>query len=507
MLFDIRGEHDALDGNHVLVLTTNSVEKAAVDAVLQGRVSATIGTDNYGCSLARVRDQFALHLTGTSGAQEDLSMGRIVKRHLAKAGMPRPTLVLLIGVGWANPTFAKIGDVLIATEIRALNHQRISSVARDRREVQRLSPIGDVTLAIEGMRVVRDGEPPGQLIHGPLGSLEVHFADTTARDEVLHQSPGLIGGEMEAWDFAPELGTIPWIILKGVADFGDSEVVRSFQAAATVDAARLLPDLIGRLDQSGLIPKPRINAATDALLDAMAGSSIRISHRGFEGTLNDHLNNDVGPRLLPRLYRYESDLDPFPSLARYICGALLEIAQNAFRHGRASTVSVEFFETKVVLRDDGRPFDLATLSGERGGAQQIRELVERHGGEGGLTLTSAEGRRGGNVYTLKVNRLSAELRGAKQNCRVHIERNVFGGPAAGLDGLSFNLDCKTVYVDVGRVLMRSRALDIIGAIRALLESGRRVYVGCHDQDDVAVYRAGLKAVAGPSLRIFVASRV
>lgn len=508
MQFDIRGARTALDGNHILVLSTNSAEKLAVDAVLEGSVSAILGFDTSGCSLARLRDQFALHLTGTSGAQEDRSIGRLVKRHLTTPGAPRPTLVLLVGVGWANPASAKLGDVLVATEIRALHHRRLSAAGPGRRELQRLSSIGDIAPFIKQMSVPHTGGAPGELVLGPLGSLEVHFADTPSRDEVLGQVPVLTGGEMEAWDFMPDLGEIPWIVLKGVADFGDDHVVRTFQPNAAADAAGLLPELVGRLCQAGLIAPPRVDDDTNALLDAMAGPSMMITHNGFEGmTLNDHLNNDVGPRLLPRLHRYESDSDPHPGLARSLAGTLLEVAQNAFRHGRASAVTFDFHETKVVCHDDGRQFNLEGLSGENGGSLQLRRLLEQHGGEGGLELRCGVGKAGGNVYTFKLGRLSQELRTAKQLCRVQIERGFFGGPVSGLGGLIFDHSCQSVYVDAGRVLMLSRALDLMGAIRSLLQSGRSVYVACHDEGDVQTYRSGLKAQAGPKLRIFVADRV
>lgn len=162
--------------------------------------------------------------------------------------------------------------------------------------------------------------------------------------------------------------------------------------------------------------------------------------------------------------------------------------------------------SKVVCRDDGRPFDLADLSGENGGALQIRALIERHGGEGGLVLECGLGRGGGNLYTFKFGRLTADLRAARRDCRVTIERGFFGGTPRGLDGLAFDLDCRSVYIDARNVVMVSRALDLTRAVQSLLESGRGVYLACHDEEDAHLYRKLLKAHAGPKLRIFIAGR-
>lgn len=498
---DIRGARGALHDNHVLILTTNSAEKAAAEAVLTGSVTATIGRNTLGCSLSRLADRFALHMTGTSGAQADLSIGRIVRAHLAGANTPRPKLVVLLGVGWANPAFAALGDVMISTDVRALNHSRLTPGEVRRREVPRASSLGDLDDLLHH-HLLADGK----FVTGPLGSLEVHIADTSARDTLLAQYPTLIGGEMEAWDFVGDLGDIPWVLVKGVADFGDDDVDRVAQPGAAVAAAGLLASLVHVLHDAGLIPPARTDAATDTLLELMTGPTVRLTHGDFKGmTLNDHLNNEVMPRLLPRLRRYETDEDVAPGLAHDLAGVILELAQNAFRHGGASNFTIEFRDTSVVCMDDGQPFNIEDLVGERGGALQVRELLEVHGVDDGVRIHWKSRKQGrGNLHTIDFPRLSEDLRTAKTVCRGWIPDAALTGPI--VDRVEFDPSCASVYLDVAPVVMMSRRLDLIPAIRALLQDGKGVYLACRDDRQVAFYRTRLESFVGPRLRVFVAGQ-
>lgn len=498
---DIRGSRDALHSNHVLILTTNSVEKAAIETVLTGSTTATIGLRTGGCSLARLADRFALHVTGTSGAQEDMSIGRIVRAHLTRPNTPRPDLVILVGVGWANPAAADLGDIMISTDVRALNHSRIAPGEIRRREVPRASPLGDLSDLLHH-RPLADGK----IVTGPLGSLEVHIADRSARDELLSQYPTLIGGEMEAWDFVADLGDIPWVVVKGVADFGDDDVKRDAQPRAAAAAAGQLASLLRELRDASRISAVRSNSATDTLLEMMTGSTIRLTHGDFRGmTLNDHLNDEVAPRLLPRLHLYETEPDASPGLAHDLAGVILELAQNAFRHGGASFFTIEFRETSVVCMDDGQPFNIEGLVGEKGGALQVRELLDVHGSDGSVQLRWKARKKGrGNLHTIDFPRLSEDLRTARTSCRARIPHAAHTGPV--IDRVEFDLSCASVYLDVGGVVMMSRRLDLLPAILALLQDGKGVYLACRDDRQVAFYRTRLEAFLGPGLRIFVASQ-
>lgn len=76
-VIEITPQLTALDKNYVLLLTSNSEEKKAINAVLRSRRGADIGMETARCSLGTLGGRFALHVTGESGVSKPRSVARI----------------------------------------------------------------------------------------------------------------------------------------------------------------------------------------------------------------------------------------------------------------------------------------------------------------------------------------------------------------------------------------------------------------------------------------------
>src|SRR5262245_16277049 len=120
---DIRRYAEALQDQNVLLLTANSVEKEALNGILQSRREATTGFDTLGCSIGRIGGRFVLHITGDIGFSSKLSLGRQVTELFATDSRnPQPALLILAGFGWGNPSLTLPNSVMAATSVCMLNN-------------------------------------------------------------------------------------------------------------------------------------------------------------------------------------------------------------------------------------------------------------------------------------------------------------------------------------------------------------------------------------------------
>ncbi|GAU80249.1 hypothetical protein [Bosea sp. BIWAKO-01] len=489
----------ALDNNYVLVLTTNSVERTAVDRLFQERTVARIEHPHNGSTLGRIGNRFCLHLTGEAGAQGDKSIGRLA-RHVTGSFLPKPALVVIVGFAWGNPAKVAPGEVVISREVWAINRVRMTEQGEERLRIPRESPLGD--LSDQAERLLEMGVTGVRA--GILASCETYFSQDEARDRVLAQYPEVMGGEMEAYDFVADLG-VPWFLIKGISDDAGNGVNRDRQRAAAAAAADLLLPLIGDLESQGAIPPPTESWDVERLTDAVIGQAIRISppSQGRDA-ITDYINDNMGPRIVRRLCRYTSDADADGGLPECLGVLIMEIAQNALVHGGASHVTCAFTETSVTVSDDGRPFDLTMLAGKRGGAIAWDKFRKRYPGSELIDFTQSFSERKGNHYSFKMKKLSKAIRDARENCML-VSSGEYGRKLNGR--FVFNADCEWIYYDATELYMRSKSINVTRELCDLLDNGKGLFIACRNQDQVQDFEGELSQHAGPNLRVFVASRV
>ncbi len=496
---NIVGARAALDKNYVLLLTTNSIERDAVLAVLADSATAVIHRDTKGARIGRISDRLCIHLNGASGAQEQHSIGSLT-RWMMTSPQPQPQLIVVVGFAWGNPHLVQEGDIVVASEIRDVNHVRVDKGVQSRRVAPRQSAIGTLDECVTRLPLQADGR---RIFSGLLASAELHLSDDDARDAIINQLPEVLGGEMEAFDVVRDLN-VPWILIKSVSDYGGDDVDRNRQASAARAAASLIAPMLKALTDEGQLAERRRDSASDRLADALIGHAIHISRPpGDRDAIVDAMNGHV-PRLMQRLSSYASDGDGEGLLAETLAVAIVELAQNAFLHGSATHASCTFNETSVTLCDDGFTYDPLNLVGDRGGAQAWKDLDKLFLKTGGVAFTSHATRPRGNTYKFSLILLSSEIREAKRRCRL-----VDSGPQAGITASAFVYDpgCETLYYEAGSIYSKSKCFSVESELRDLLQAGKTLIIACRDQRQVQMYQNAFTEFSGPRLRIFVGSRL
>ena len=494
---DVTGAAAALDNNYVLLLTTNSTERAAVEAVLEDRVGAIVHRDTRGAGIGRVAGRFCIHLTGAAGAQDNNSIGSLV-RWMTQAPRPRPILVMIVGFAWGNPGRVGLGDVVICSEVRDMNHLRVVKGVQIRIPMTRQSSIGEV----EGCAsIARRRLPDLRLITGPLASAELYLADDAARDAIIAQVPDVLGGEMEAFDALRDL-EVPWLLIKAISDDAGSGVGRDDQAESATAAASSLGPVLKALTEQAQIVGPRADGATARLVRALTGNSLRISRpAGARDAVMEAMNACI-PHLMERLSPYGSDQDREGLLGETLAIVIAETVQNAFLHGNATHADCIFNEASVILSDDGNPYDPNTLAGDRGGAQAWRALDRLFLSTGLVAMKRKNPRSGGNSYRFTLRMVDHEIREARLRCSL-------GRPSMppGIRGFAFDPECETLFYEAGGVFSYSKQFSVDRDLLDLLEAGKSLIIACRDQRQVQVFQQALSAFLGPKLRIFVGSQL
>jgi nucleoside phosphorylase len=498
----IRSHAQELDGNYVLLLTSNSVERDAVNGIMDSLRDADVGRATRGSRIGFLGRSVALHVTGESGVSKRLSIGRIAGGMLADPQFPRPSLVLLVGFCWGNPEKAAVGSVLVSSHIVSLNEVRETPNGREWVPHPYQSTL---ELTPEFIDAFGKALVPHEIfaLSGPMGSEETLYRHTESRDLLIRRFPELFGGEMEAFALLPV--DVPWLVVKSVSDLGDSGFDRDQQKDAARRAAKTVETLVTMLSDEGYLPERKSNASPSLLEDLIAGNALTVDVRDTSANeLNDVLNNKIGRLLEDKLCRYVSqdEYDPeFPSL---MCALLLEIMQNAINHGAANRATVTIQNENILIEDDGKAFDPGTLTGANGGARDWRAMRERYIDKGEVRFTAKQISKGkGNRYLFALLKASSVLRDTRQNCSMQIATHSIGVRHGRPPILTFNEDCRILYLNTGILRMTSRRIELANALRDVVAGGRKVYVGCPSERDEVFFKEELKDLLGENLVVFV----
>jgi len=479
---EIQNYVDALNDNYLLIVTSNSIEKNAVNKVIANRKNLTVHMSTGGCSIGLLDGMFVVHLTGTSGLSTEHSVSRLVVEFVSRSNIPTPRLVYLVGFCWGNPATTKIGDIIISSTIESLNHRYLEGEETRYKRTQYRSSIDLSFIAQEINREI----PNSKL--GELGSLETLLSSNSERDSLLQQCPHLIGGEMEAFGFVPSLRQIPWIVIKSVSDFGCDNFERSNQTSSATSSALTLPVLNKLLKDNSLIDFSISKPDELLLLDCLFGSEIRVSRSSINSDeLNDHLNDEVGIIIERKLEYYLNDTSYDRSFLRYFCDLILEVLQNSLKHSGASFASVKFHQNKIIINDDGDNFSLENLKGDNGGASSWRR-IKSYGLDTNLLSYSFKKKS----HYFEMNAASKELMEAVKNCKASIVPSTIGSGYGRQVALSYKEGCEIIYLEDSNVRMTSRRIVLIGEVKRLLEEGKKVYVKVSDNAYAEEYRLALK---------------
>jgi nucleoside phosphorylase len=488
---DLKRYRDALQDNYVLIFTSNSKEKAAVNRVLRNKHGASPGCDSKGCSIGKIDNRFVVHVTGDSGVSQDASLAGIANAILKNPAIPQPSLVLLVGFCWGSPASTRQGTVVISDHLIAVNSRVAVGVGEQLKDRRRASM---VTLSDE-LRAQLDQEV-GDVVFGAMLSAETLYCSDVARNALLTKFQDAVAGEMEAFGFIKD--GFRWLIVKAVSDNGGDDFDREAQNLAAERAASAVPTLLRHLEASGELGIAATNAAIERLEYILQGDAFDLSGLSAD-TVSHHLDMQVGPWLEQKLRDYATGGEA--NLKSRVLAATLEIALNAFKHGRASCVSIQFAGDRLIMSDDGRYHDVTTLQTGRGGARALADLKKSMDDGSVFFRQDTQEEAKGNRYVFRFLDRSKELSQARSKCSLEINYAAIGR-GSDEEVFSFDPDCRAVYLDASRIRMPSRRFDLAEEVSVLLDRGIKVYVGCQSEDDAAFFREELGGAAGENLVIF-----
>lgn len=469
--------NDALNNNYILLITSNSKEKDAVNKILSPKTKVDLNLDCKGCYIGVISNQIVIHLSGTSGVASKDSISRIVIEFVSNNEFPNPKAVLMAGFCWGNPKRTNSGQTIISNTVYSLNSIVVTDLGRQFKEKIYQSKLMNEYLTADCK-------------NGSLASLETLISGNEYRDDIINQFPTILGGEMEAFGYIPSLESrcIPWLIIKTISDFADNQFGQEIQEEAATNSAGLIPKLIDEIVKE--LEDDNSNEKLGHLKNILIGNTIFIKRTEFsEETLNDFLNDTIGPVVESKLQEYFYALDQTgdSTFVRFFCDAILEIIQNSFRHGKSSEFEVSFLSRVIILQDNGSDFELSQIEGLRGGATAWRKINNRFIQKGFVRYTHTQP----NIYKFHLEHVKGFLANLREKCSIRISPGTIGAFNSRNQILEYDKSCTSVYLKDSYNRMSSRRQAIIEQVRTLLEKDIFVYLSVQNEHEAKEYQDAL----------------
>jgi hypothetical protein len=491
MKFNLENFKNILNKNYFLVATSNSLEKNAVNERLDFKIKLELDLKSNGCYIGLIDGNIIIHISGTSGIVAETSIGRIILEFVLNNKYPIPATVLLVGFCWGNPNFTKVGDVIICNSIISLNSEILNKSDNNYKINHFNSSLTEKYL-------------DGLSLNGTMASLEKLFADTSLRNDLIEKFPIILGGEMEGFSFIPTLNSkdIPWLIVKTVSDFGDNSYDKVNQKLSANLAVDKISVLIEELKIKSKISDYLEQKKSNNIINILKGQSVKINRLDFTlDTLNDYLNNSIGPIVDAKLkeYFYDLNFENGGNFSKYFCSAILEIAQNSFRHGKTSNFEITFNTKSISIDYDGDDYELMEITGGKGGAVAWNDLFTSFI-KNGLVKYSHDKK---NNYNFKLEQYDFQLKELIKNCSIEIAPGTIRAGYYPEETLIYNKNCTSVYLNDLNNRMPSRRFSMIDEVKKLLEKGITVYVHVDDESAGKAYVDALVEF-GDKLKILIA---
>jgi nucleoside phosphorylase len=162
----------------------------------------------------------------------------------------RPDYLVLTGIGYGlMPDEQRIGEVMVSTQIRVLDHKEVADppvpggppveFPRGPR------PDASVTMVSRAEAAAMDGWHGQRVRFGPMLALNTRVSSRVLHDHLRAIEPDAIGGDMEGSGVyaAGARGKVDWIVIKGISDWGGHGGTDRERAAES--AARFVVHMIG----------------------------------------------------------------------------------------------------------------------------------------------------------------------------------------------------------------------------------------------------------------------
>ena len=166
----------------------------------------------------------------------------------------QPHLVVNVGIAWgANPHKQRLGDVLVANRI-----VNIDDVKRHRGRIIERSAVPPIdhrsNVMVHMSRVFRGSSENSFKVHiGLYVGSNMLLNDLEVKRTILERYEEAIGGEMESYGIyeAASFRNVPWMVIKGISDWGDGDKHDEYQKIAAANAAVFLHTMCVKLSPPG----------------------------------------------------------------------------------------------------------------------------------------------------------------------------------------------------------------------------------------------------------------
>jgi nucleoside phosphorylase len=445
-----------ITGNNILFVTSNSLEKYAVEAMLKER----------GVNLKRIYDSLSSRikvgildgypvvlLCADRGGHKPDSVGVLLPKILPYL---RPKLAILAGFSYGRRDSVNLHDVVVSRDVISLVDFKASNQGLNFRSFPQIgSPI-----QIDDLNdVVNNARPKIVEIVKELGlKLELRVGSMLS-GEVMAEGEDFVGplfanfsdslsGDMEAQPFAAHCSgqNIPWLAVKSPSDYGGGTGGTINAQAYSAKMSAISSIEIGKnyVKKMKLVcPEDVLSALNAALVEpvkclVMPGENDILTNSEYASSIAKF----VTMLALPQTYD--------KNFQDHLIGLIKEIAENAAKHERSSEVYLRGSADGVSVEYDGKPFNLiekfAAMKSVGGGKGELDSFVQSYCGDDALANIEWVYADGKNKVVFKFLKLGADLR-RNFVCSMCLDVDEIRQYAYGLD-VSFSelAQCDTVWL-------------------------------------------------------------
>lgn len=212
----------------VLIVVAADVEHDAVRAAVaaaNGSVPRAWHLDHH--TVFRLGTVSAAEVLLAQSGQGSLAPGASTLTTQSVLEQVRPDYLILTGIGYGlMPDEQRIGEVMVSTQIRVLDHKEVADplvpggppieFPRGPR------PEASVTLVSRALAAAKDGWNGPRIHFGPMLTLNTRVSSRALHEYLRTAEPDAVGGDMEGSGIyaAGARGKVDWIVIKGISDWG-----------------------------------------------------------------------------------------------------------------------------------------------------------------------------------------------------------------------------------------------------------------------------------------------
>jgi nucleoside phosphorylase len=446
-----------ITGNNVLIVTSNDVEKTALQNALNEQGVKLIRTHQSLSNRLKVgvlSGYPLVTLSAERGAFKPNSVGVLIPEILVAL---KPQLVILVGFSYGKPGAVNLHDVVVSREIVSLVDLKGTDSGVDFRSFPKVaSDLTPETVA----SLVNDAAGPAvnavmnkglrtELRVGPIFSGEVLAEGQAFTERLYSELPEALGGDMEGHAVATHCARqkVSWLIVKSPSDFGVGTAgTTNAQGFSAMTSATAATELI----KAFVSQKPL--RCPEGLLSALS-AEIASPHEW----LSVKSNLDYPSRIKKFISRFSLEAPYDKDFQDHLVGVIKEIAENAAKHPEEPEVGLRSDKNGVVIEYGGKPFnpkeEFAKMAKAGGGKFEFDSFVATYGTEKPIVTIEWNYVGGRNHFAIRFSETSADLRRTFA-CTLSLDKHELANYCFQTDrSISELATCDTVWLDLRDVTL------------------------------------------------------